>query len=247
MSAATVSSIAAAKAPRSRKPKTATAQPPQPTDTTAPTGQTQPGQMAPPTVPANSATIDAAAAAAADALKAATDRAVSAKADLPAALAAIDSAETDKREHFIAVYQYFDRDKGFAWRNLDGFSTMDAAIARYYNVPDGDTAALKAARDVNTYRRRLGAKFSGLLLMGQTAPTAQPTETKVKAEQGPAALLGKYLKGKWNKLTLAEQESTLKEYTTQWLARLKAEQPERYAAHVAAQQPTAQPRTGTDG
>ncbi len=121
---------------------------------------------------------------------------------------------------------------------------MDAAIAKYYNVPEGDAAALKAARDVNTYRRKRGAKFAGALLMGATAPTAT-TDKPDKAPSSDAALVSKYLKGKWGKLSLAEQESILKDYTAQWMLRLRAEQPERHAAMTQPTAPTQ--RTGTDG
>ncbi len=132
MSAATISSIKPTDR-RERKPQPTATVPPsdqtteQPTAPTAPTeqptagqGQTQPGQMDAPTVPSNSGTLDAEAQARADALKAATDRAVTARERLPLALAMIDASETEKRDAFVDVFTYFDGDKGFAWRNLDG-------------------------------------------------------------------------------------------------------------------------------
>jgi hypothetical protein len=244
MAPATVSPIIpTTRAPRTRKPK-APAVPPsdQTTPPLAAQGQTPPGSMDAPTVPSNSGTLDAEAQARAEALAAATARAVVARTALPLALASIDSSEQDKRDAFVQVFEYFDRDKGFAWRNLDGFATMDAAIAHHYKVPEGDTAALKSARDVNTYRRRLGAKFSGLLLMGATTPAPDAPDKASKAPSSDAALVGKYLKSKWGKLSLAEQELILKDYTAQWLLRLRAEQPDR-----AAKMDAAPLRTGTDG
>ncbi len=255
MSAATVSPImsradrraankAAKAAAKAAAQATAQTTPPTTEQTTppAPSGQTPGGSMNPPTVPSNSGTLEAEAAARAEALKAATDRAAAHRAALPDALLAIDQSEADKKAAFVAVYEYFDTDKGFAWRNLDGFATMDAAIAHYYKVDPTDGAALKAARDVNTYRRRKGAQFAGALLMGQSAPTTTDTDKASKTPTSDAALVSKYLKSKWGKLSLAEQEAVLKTYTEQWMARLRAEQPERYASMTA---PTT--RTGTDG
>lgn len=168
-----------------------------------------------PGMPANS---DALAAKAAEA-KAAQEAAEKAAKALPDALLSIAQGEEAKREAFIAVWRYFD--ETLAWRTVDKLSSIDAAVAIYYHVPDGDKAALKQARDVNTYRRRMGAKFAGGNLYGTQpakATTADGEATDKAAEKTEADKVGAYLKQRWGKLSHEEQGAILKALTAPWEA-----------------------------
>jgi hypothetical protein len=58
-----------------------------------------------------------------------------------------------------AMFAYFDQT--MAWRSVHKFKSIDAAIAHWYKVDDGDVGTLKIMRDRVTYHRRQGPSSLG--------------------------------------------------------------------------------------
>lgn len=103
-------------------------------------------------------------------------------ASIDAALSTLDKADKSNAAAFLAVFNYFDVGTSPAYKSVDSHATMDAAIAVKYRVAEGDTAGMKRARDVNTYRRRKGAEVACGTLRGSgsSTPTVKADAVKVR-------------------------------------------------------------------
>ena len=113
-----------------------------------------------------------------------------------------------------AMYAYFDQT--MAWRSVHNFKSIDAAIAHWYKVVDGDAKTLKIMRDRVTHHRRQGAKFAGQTINNQgsgRAGAATGAGTMIaKAGNSPFTRVSRYLKRHWSTLSLPEQAALLAEY-----------------------------------
>ena len=63
-------------------------------------------------------------------------------------------------------------DQTMAWRSVHNFKSIDAAIAHWYKIADGDAKTLKMMRDRVTHHRRQGAKFAGKTSQGSGSSSA---------------------------------------------------------------------------
>jgi hypothetical protein len=140
-------------------------------------------------------------------------------AGIAAAILALDDATTANKAHFLTVFHYFDVGTSPAYKSVDNHVNMDAAIMVLYKVAEGDKDALKRARDVNTYRRKVGAQFAGAALRG----TGAVSTAAVKSE---AAKVTDYLASHFGKCTLAEQNSIIGAMTAAYNAAVNAAQRE---------------------
>jgi hypothetical protein len=134
-----------------------------------------------------------------------------------------------------AMFAYFDQT--MAWRSVHNFKSIDAAIAHWYKVDDGDVEMLKIMRDRVTYQRRQGAKFAGRAIGNQGGGTAAVTDgdgKAAKASNSPFAKVSQYLKKNWSTLSLAEQASLLRQYQALYQkAKAEAEAVAKAEAHKA--------------
>ncbi len=111
-----------------------------------------------------------------------------------------------------AMFAYFDQT--MAWRSVHHFKSIDAAIAHWYKVADGDVGTLKIMRDRVTYHRRQGAKFAGKSTGNQGGENACLTDgdgRTARASNSPFTKVSQYLKKHWPTLSLAEQASLLEQ------------------------------------
>jgi hypothetical protein len=112
-----------------------------------------------------------------------------------------------------AMFAYFDQT--MAWRSVHNFKSIDAAIAHWYKVADGDVGTLKITRDRVTYQRRQGARYAGRTIGNQGGENPCVTDgdgRTARASNSPFTKVSQYLKKHWPILSLAEQASLLEQY-----------------------------------
>lgn len=122
----------------------------------------------------------------------------------------LGSKETQRIQR--AMFVYFDQT--MAWRSVHNFKSIDAAIAHWYKVADGDVATLKIMRDRVTYHRRQGAKLAGKSIGNQGGGNACVTDCDgrtARASNSRFMKVSQYLNKHWPTLSLAEQASLLEQ------------------------------------
>jgi hypothetical protein len=111
-----------------------------------------------------------------------------------------------------AMFGYFDQT--MAWRSVHNFKSIDAAIAHWYKIADGDVGTLKIMRDRVTYHRRQGAKLAGKSIGNQGGGNPCVTDgdgRTARASNSPFMKVSQYLKKHWPALSLADQASLLEQ------------------------------------
>ena len=147
----------------------------------------------------------------------------------------LGSKDTERIQR--AMYAYFDQT--MAWRSVHNFKSIDAAIAHWYKIADGDAKTLKIMRDRVTHHRRQGAKFAGKTINNQgngNATAANAAGKKAKASNSPFTKVSQYLKKHWSTLSLPEQAVLLTEYQGLYQRAKAAADKARADAEIKARQ-----------